>query len=216
AHIAKAKLAAQAGDMDAYQKELQVAIETWPQNPNIDELSTTVGSVTDTQIQAVNDFDRLISQKNHRQIFEDQIRYGAAVSEDAGRRKQLKDVVEGVLKIDTGLQQAGSLEQSGNPFGAWELVRILERDYGEDGKLSKANNRLTTQVAEFVKTLNKAEQLEKDGQVGSSLAWFLKAKQMYPNSSFAGEGIERTVDDILPGAPATASSESSDLGDLDF
>ena len=36
---------------------------------------------------------------------------------------------------------------------------------------------LTTQAADFVRTLRSAQELEKKDQVGSSLAWYLKAQE---------------------------------------
>jgi hypothetical protein len=40
--------------------------------------------------------------------------------------------------------------------------------------------------------------LEKKDQTGSSLAWYLKAKKLYPGSEFAGDGVNRLVKKILP------------------
>ena len=66
---------------------------------------------------------------------------------------------------------------------------------------------LATDVAEFVSSLKKAERLEERDQNGSSLAWYLKARKMYPNSVFAKRGIGRLVDEILPNDGAADSSE---------
>jgi selenocysteine-specific translation elongation factor len=57
---------------------------------------------------------------------------------------------------------------------------------------------LTTQAADFVRTIRSAQDLEKKDQIGSSLAWFLKARKIYPASEFANEGIERLKKQILP------------------
>jgi hypothetical protein len=57
---------------------------------------------------------------------------------------------------------------------------------------------LTTEAAEFVRTLRTAEQLEQMDEIGSSLAWFLKARKLYPASEFAQNGISRLVKRVLP------------------
>jgi DNA-binding FadR family transcriptional regulator len=56
---------------------------------------------------------------------------------------------------------------------------------------------LTTEAAEFVRTLRTAEQLEQMDEIGSSLAWFLKARKLYPASEFA-QNISRLVKRVLP------------------
>jgi hypothetical protein len=55
-----------------------------------------------------------------------------------------------------------------------------------------------TEAAKFVRTLRTAEQLEQKDEIGSSLAWFLKARKLYPASEFAQNGICRLVKRVLP------------------
>ena len=49
-----------------------------------------------------------------------------------------------------------------------------------------------------MRTLRTAEQLEDKGQYGSSLAWYLKAQQLYPASEYASEAVGRLVKAVLP------------------
>ena len=58
----------------------------------------------------------------------------------------------------------------------------------------------------FVSALDQARELEGKSQPGSALAWFLKAKQIYPNSDYARDGITRLVEDILPDDSTPTSS----------
>jgi hypothetical protein len=70
-------------------------------------------------------------------------------------------------------------------------------------------------VAPFVKALKNAENLENRKQFGSSLTWFLSARRIYPQSEFAGEGIIRVIDRILPedgGSDLSSIGSSSDSG----
>jgi hypothetical protein len=59
---------------------------------------------------------------------------------------------------------------------------------------------LTTQASEFVQAIRRADELEAKNQTGSSLSWYLKARRIYPASTFAKAGIERLSVKVLPGA----------------
>ena len=80
--------------------------------------------------------------------------------------------------------------------------------------------KLTTSVGAFVSTLEKAKQLEQNNQLGSSLAWYLKARRTYPHSTVAETGINRLLDKMLPadeqnfnlGSPTSPTSPSAPEG----
>jgi hypothetical protein len=97
--------------------------------------------------------------------------------------------------------QANAMAQQSNYAGAWENVEKIAAKYPDDNKLSQTRANLTTQAADFVRTLRSAQDMEKKDQVGSSLAWYLKARKLYPGSEFASEGVERLVKKILPSSP---------------
>jgi len=198
AHIAKAKLAAQAQNMDAYAKEMQVAIEAWPQNPNIKALGETVNTITDSKIQALNDFDRLLAQKDYRQIAADQGRFIAAALDDPKRQEQLQKVADDMKAIEMALAKARALAEGGNKWGAWESAQEILRQFPQDPVLNQTARELNTEVAEFVGILTRAARLEADNQVGSGLAWYLKARGIYPSSILAGEGINRLITEYFP------------------
>ncbi len=67
----------------------------------------------------------------------------------------------------------------------------------------------TTKVATFVKALDKAEALEERGQFGSSLAWYLKARNEHPASMLAGDGIQRVVASLRPGGAGRRDSSDA-------
>ena len=54
--------------------------------------------------------------------------------------------------------------------------------------------------AEPMRSKFHAEDFEKRDQPGSSLAWYLKARQLYPASTFAKAGIQRLGQQVLPDA----------------
>jgi hypothetical protein len=90
------------------------------------------------------------------------------------------------------------MAKQSNYAGAWESVERAFAQFPDDSRLNQARANYTTQAAEFVRTLRNAQDLEKRDQVGSSLAWYLKAQSVYPASEFAGDGVERLVAKVLP------------------
>jgi len=199
-HLAKAQNAAVAGDHETLEAELQAATEIWPRNPRVADVAGMVFSQGNVQNKALVDFDQLLGQKNYRQIFDDQGRFIAAVAFDEKRKAQLTEVMTNMRVIETAIGTAQQREKIGDPAGAWESAEQAFEKYPTDPKLNELRADLTTKAADFVRALRRAEELEKRGQPGSSLAWFLKAQQEYPNSDFAREGIERITKQILPDA----------------
>jgi hypothetical protein len=197
-HLSKARNAALKGDNQTLEAELTAATELWPRNPALAELSNKIFSQGDIQQKAVIDFDQLLSQKNYRQIYEDSGRYIAAIGFYPEKQSQLKQVLESMKTIEGALMRADEMVKQNNYPGAWESVEKIAQQFPDDTKLSKTRADLTPHAADFVRTLQDAQDLEKRDQVGASLAHYLKAKKIYPGSEFAGDGIDRLVKKILP------------------
>ena len=190
-HLAKAKAAASSGDRTTLETELRAATEIWPRNPALAQVSGAIFSQTDVQQQALNDFDRLFAQKNYRQIFDDKVRYIAATAMYPERQEKLKTILDRVQGAEAALMRATELAKRGDPAGAWESVERGFSDYPDDPKLNQARADFTTQAAEFVRSVRTAQEMERKQQTGSSLAWYLRALQDYPNSEIARDGIDR-------------------------
>ncbi len=197
-HLAKARNAALKGDNATLETELTAATELWPRNPELAEMSKMIFSQGDVQQKAVIDFEQLAGQKNYRQIFDDRVRFIAALALYPEKQKQLEEVLKNMQTIEGAIAQASAMAVQTNYAGAWESVEKIAPQFPDDTKLSQTRANLTTQAADFVRTLRGAQDLEKKDQVGSSLAWYLKAQKIYPQSEFAGEGIDRLVKRILP------------------
>ena len=161
------------------------------------EVSGAIFSQTDLQQQALNDFDRLLAQKNYRQIYEDKLRFIAATTLFPDRQEKLRKVLDQIQIAESALLRAAELAKRGDPAGAWESVEKGFSDYPEDPKLNQARAEFTTQAAEFVKCVRTAQEMERKQQIGSSLAWYLRAQQSYPNSEIAQEGILRIAKQVL-------------------
>ena len=197
-HIAKARNAALSGDHQTLENELKEATEIWPRNPDLVEVSGMIFKQGDVQQRALTDLDQLLSQKNYRQIYENSPRFIAASALYPDRQKQLTEVMDTMKSIEGAIMRAQEMSKQNNYAGAWESVEKVATKYPDDTKLSQTRAELTTQAAEFVRTLRDAEDLEKKDQIGSSLAWYLKAQKIYPASEFAQDGVDRLKKRILP------------------
>jgi len=197
-HLAKAKNAAVSGDKQTLETELTAATEIWPRNPALAEVSGLIFSQADVQQKALVDLDQLLSQHNYRQIYDDKVRFIAATALYPSRQGQLTKVLTDMQNIEGKIIQATEISKRGDYAGAWETAEKAYKEFPDDSKLNLLRANLTTQAADFVRTLRNAEDLEEKDQVGSSLAWYLKAQKIYPNSEFAQDGIARMVKKILP------------------
>jgi hypothetical protein len=180
------------------ERELRSAAEIWPRNPALAEVGNTISSQSDIQQTAMNDFDRLKSQKNYRQIYNDKMRFIAAAALYPEKQKELADVLQHMGAVEGAMIKAREIAQRGDPAGAWESVEAAQKEFPGDSDLNQLRADLTTQAADFVQSLNQATEYEKKDQPGSALAWYLKARKKYPASQFAKEGIQRLSGQILP------------------
>ena len=190
--LTAAKAAILKGDQNTYASELKGAAEIWPTNPKLRELSNMVGQNSDIQAQALLDLDRLLSQRNFRQIFNDQGRFLAAAINDPARQEQIKKVLIDMNRVNMVVHGAAQLAAS-NPYGAWEQVEKEYRQFPEDAEITRLRSELSVKASEYVSAIEKAKQHEQRKQTGSALAWFLKARRLYPPSEFARDGIQRLV-----------------------
>jgi hypothetical protein len=97
----------------------------------------------------------------------------------------------------------------GQDYAAWEQLAELRKDFPDDPKLGRELELLAPKVAVFTRALDKAHQFESrtPKQVGSALSWYLKARSIYPQSSFADAGTKRLSNEILPSDGGTATAE---------
>jgi hypothetical protein len=199
-HIGRARNALLSGDEGTLETELRRAIEIWPCNQALSEVSEMIFSKEFAQSRAMFDFDMLFSQNNYRQIFDDRIRFIAATAMFPKRQEQLREVLDNMKEIETSIIRAEQSEKHGDYAGAWENAEKAFRDFPDDSKLNQLRAELTTKAAPFVRAIRQAEEMEQEDQLGSSLAWYLKAQNEYPPSVFARQGIDRLTKQILPDA----------------
>ena len=205
-HVQTAVNEALRGNEQAYKENIAAATQIWPTNPELKTAFDAISKQGNRQIQTINDLDRLIATRSFRQIQNDSGRYIAAVVDDPKRQEDLQQIIKNITTIDISIQQARKLAEVGNPYGAWETVEEVFKQFPDDPPLSKVRSDFATEVAPFVSALKRAGDLEERGQTGAGLAWYLKARQMYPPSTLASQGIKRLVDQVLPDQVPSAGS----------
>jgi hypothetical protein len=199
-HLAKARNAAVSGDKAILEAELKAAAEIWPTNPKLAEMAAGIFSQSDVQSRALADFDQLAAQKNYRLIFDDKMRFIAAVANQPDQQARLSDILEKVALMDKAILQASEIEKHGDYAGAWEVAETAFSEFPEDNKLNQVRAGLTIKAAAFVDALSSAKSLEARDNPASALAAYLEARKLYPNSHFAHDGILRVSRQLIPDA----------------
>ncbi|WP_075089325.1 hypothetical protein [Verrucomicrobium spinosum] len=136
-HLNKAKVSAMQGDQKGSTEALTEATMIWPTNPKLREFTNMIGSNADVKTQAALDLDRLISQRNFRQIYNDQGRYLAAVMDDPQRQESLKKVLTDMGRVNFSIAAATNLAQSSNLAGAWETMERTYSEFPDDPEVSR-------------------------------------------------------------------------------
>jgi tetratricopeptide (TPR) repeat protein len=204
----KAKLLAQQGELTEAMKEFQAAAEEWPGNPALQTASDSFFGKEDVKNQSTDDFDRLVTDQNYREIFAKQLAFAPAVHGDPKREQELKDALVKVQKAEMASEKANMLVMSGDVDGAWETVEAAVNDWPDDVKLNKMLASLSTRCADFVSAINKARDAESKKEYGYSLTWYVNAESYYPSSTIANNGIDEVSKEILASAGnKTASTQ---------
>lgn len=194
---AKAHLIAKENDKAA--EKIKSATEIWPTNPKLDEfrkLITTASGVVTIR----NDFDRLLAERNYREIARRQYEIAPAIQGDAGREDAFKQIMGNLMKIEAALGKAAEFSKVGQNYAAWEQLAEMREQFPDDPNLGRELELLAPKVADFTRALTKAREFENRAQkqTGSALSWYLKARSLHPQSKFAEEGAKRLTEQILP------------------
>ena len=137
------------------------------------------------------EFDRLVSAKNYRGVFDKQLQLATALVGDTNRIEQMKAALEKVKAAETAIEKSNLFRRNNNAFAAWEALETAAHDWADDSVLNKLRADLSGESAEFVQQIKKGEEAERAGQVGFSLACYLNAQRLYPASDIARTAVER-------------------------
>jgi hypothetical protein len=205
---AKAHLLAKENDKAA--EKIASATQIWPTNPKLDEFRKLIGQ-SSPLLKARDDFDRLLAEGNYREIAKRQYEFAPVIQGDASREDAFKQIVTNLTKIETALGKAAEFAKVGQHFAAWEQLVELREQFPDDPKLGREIELLGPKVANFTLALSKAAQYEErlPKQTGTALAWYLKARDLYPQSKRAADGIKRLLDDVILEDSATTPDPSA-------
>ena len=187
-------------EVDKAAAKIKAATEIWPTNPKLEEFRTLVSN-SGGVVTARNDFDRLLSEGNYREIAKRQYEIAPSIQGDANREDAFKQIMQNLQKIEAAIGKASEFSRIGQNYGAWEQLAEIREQFPDDPKLGRELELLAPKVADLTLALDKARQFENrtPRQTGSSLTWYLKARRIHPQSDQAEKGIERLVNEILPG-----------------
>ncbi len=213
-HIRAAQMAMVKGDQATFQKELKTATQVWPTNPKLDKIDDQLDLLLDNSNIAktlVDDFDRLLSEDNFREIFNRRFEFVPVVKDDITRKDAIEQIVRNITRIDGTMSLADISSQNGNHFAAWEALDELRDEFPKDPELLQRLEKLSSKVADFTVALSRAKDFENNDinpQTGSALSWYMQAKSIYPGSSHAQAGIERLSERIMPVVNDSASDST--------
>lgn len=202
---AKGHLLNKEGDKAA--EKIKAAAEIWPTNPKLAEFRNLVNN-TSGLVSVRNDFDRLLSEGNFREIARRQYEIAPAIQGDSKRENAFKQIMTNLTKIETALGKASEFSKVGQDYAAWEQLAALRETFPDDPKLGRELELLAPKVADFTRALDKARQFESrtPKQIGSALSWYLKARSIHPQSDLAQAGTKRLTNEILPSDEAASPS----------
>lgn len=187
------------GDEAKAQESIKEAMLIWPKNPKLKDVDKTVVASSELVV-AKKEFERLLKEENYRQIFKEQYRFAPIVQSDDVLKDAFEQIIKNTLEIEKSIAKAREFSNMGQPYAAWEELRLMrsKKVFSTDPELGKQLEELTPRVSDLASALDTAQRLEGDQEVGSSLTWYIKARNIYPNSKYANEGIERLMKRVFP------------------
>ena len=188
-HLAKAKEAAARSDRETMNKELEEAAKIWPQNPALAEASAKMLDQLNQQVQGKEDLKKLLQQKNYKYIMDEKARFLAASSDEPALLEQLKNVLETQGKALAWKARAEELLKRGDPYGAWEEAEKGIGEHPENTDLMKLRSDAAVKCPEYVDKIERARSAESKDDPAAALASYLAARQIYPQSALARDGI---------------------------
>ena len=196
-HLAKAKEAATRGDRETMNKELEEAAKIWPQNPALAEASVKMLDQLNQQVQGKEELKKLLEQKNFKYIMEEKAKFLAVASDDPALLEKLKNVIEQEGKALSWKTRVEELLKRNDPYGAWEEAEKGIIEHPESNDLMKLRSDAAVKCPEFVDKIEKARIATVRQDPAAALAAYLVARQIYPQSALAREGIDSLSKQLL-------------------
>ena len=196
-HLAKAREAATRGDRETMNKELEEAVKIWPQNPALAEASAKMLDQLNQQVQGKEDLKKLLEQKNFKYIMDEKAKFLAVASDEPALLEKLKKVLEQEGKALSWKTRVEELLKRNDPYGAWEEAEKGIVEHPESSDLMKLRSDAAVKCPEFVDKIEKARVATVRQDPAAALAAYLLARQIYPQSTLAREGIDSLSKQLL-------------------
>ena len=196
-HLAKAKEAATRGDRETMNKELEEAAKIWPQNPALAEASAKMLDQLNQQVQGKEDLKKLLEQKNFKYIMDEKAKFLAVASDEPALLEKLKKVLEQEGKALSWKTRVEELLKRNDPYGAWEEAEKGIVEHPESSDLMKLRSDAAVKCPDFVDKIEKARVATVRQDPAAALAAYLVARQIYPQSTLAREGIDSLSKQLL-------------------
>lgn len=208
-HIQQARSAAIARDDKKAAEHIHQAALIWPTNPDLKAFSSKLAASGDTQQQLLQEFDSLYAQKNYQQIFSEAFKYSAAIAatDNPSYKTRMEEVAKKMSGVKTAVTAATIMKERGDTCGAWEQLDTMAKDHPDDVEINRMLKDLAPMNPDFISAISKARDLETN-QAGVAMAWYLRARKLYPNSTYARDGINR-LKKVLTGEAAALSSPAA-------
>ena len=189
-HLAAARRAGQEENMTEMLKEMKLAEESWPKNPDFPALVNEFAGSAELKRSSVDEFDRLYAAHRIHEIEQQRFRLQPAFDDLPARSAQLKEALDEAAKIRDGMESARQLLDLGNRVGAWELAQNLRVRYPDQENLLAFHQEMLSGVEPLAEGLAKAVRIEQSSP-GVALGLYLNLQHRYPQSTFANEGVTR-------------------------
>jgi len=213
------------GDREGFKENFEQAVFYWSDNPMLAELQELLKKQRqkkheglDVLANARSDFKMYLQTEQYDKIMlEDN--YGlykmaftqSPEAEDKVRLAQLAEIKASIIAITEAMKKADAQQDQGMNEAAWETLKQATDRYYDHKGLSQRLTQLNPKVADFISLINDGEQATNKKNLGSALSYYLKAREIHPNSKYANDAIKRIMGHKLKGSSLTINKSGSSL-----
>ncbi len=190
-HIVRAKQSAVMGKNDEVEASITSAMKAWPLNPELESFGKDLLGMAEGSSLYTRKFDDNVSNGNLRNIVSEAPEYGLAFKNDPKRASSLREIIVRISKVDALIAQAEEFVKQGNIYFAWDILESAVKIEPRDPVLAVSRSRLAPDVADYVKTVSRAQQAESDKKYAAALNLYIAAQKIFPASQICHQGIER-------------------------
>ena len=189
-HLEGAKKAVLDSDREKFNAEIRQAAELAPENGQVALRIARLKTEMEGQEKRLQELEELIRVWDVKKIYQwqrDRVRL-ADPGQQARVEEALREYQEREAAIDLVRRIA---REPGMTAMAWDEAEKRLRKNRNQPELVDLQKELELEVSSYVRTLRMAETKEREGDLGAAFSLFLRAKQDWPGSELANEGLGR-------------------------